>query len=53
MPGGARTVRELIAAGERSFSFEFFPPKDLEGERQLWKALRELEALIPSYGSVT
>ncbi len=53
MPGGARTVRELIAAGERSFSFEFFPPKDAEGERQLWKALRELEVLQPTFVSVT
>lgn len=53
MPGGASTVRELIAGGERSFSFEFFPPKDLEGERQLWKALRELEALGPTFVSVT
>ena len=49
MPGGAQTVRDLIAAGERSFSFEFFPPKDEEGERQLWKALRELELLKPTF----
>jgi methylenetetrahydrofolate reductase (NADPH) len=53
MPGGAETVRELIAAGERSFSFEFFPPKDAEGERQLWRALRELEVLQPTFVSVT
>ncbi len=53
MPGGAETVRDLIAAGERSFSFEFFPPKDAEGERQLWKALRELEPLQPTFVSVT
>ena len=53
MPGGAETVRDLIAAGERSFSFEFFPPKDEEGERQLWRALRELEALQPTFVSVT
>jgi methylenetetrahydrofolate reductase (NADPH) len=53
MPGGAQTVRELIAAGERSFSFEFFPPKNEEGERQLWKALRELETLSPTFVSVT
>jgi methylenetetrahydrofolate reductase (NADPH) len=53
MPGGARTVRDLIAAGERSFSFEFFPPKDEEGERQLWRALRELEPLQPTFVSVT
>jgi methylenetetrahydrofolate reductase (NADPH) len=53
MPGGAPTVRELIAAGERSFSFEFFPPKDEPGEQQLWKALRELETLNPTFVSVT
>ena len=53
MPGGAQTVRELISAGERSFSFEFFPPKDEAGERQLWTALRELEVLTPTFVSVT
>jgi methylenetetrahydrofolate reductase (NADPH) len=53
MPGGAETVRELLASGERSFSFEFFPPKDEDGERQLWKALRELEVLRPTFVSVT
>ncbi|MGA9747473.1 MAG: methylenetetrahydrofolate reductase [NAD(P)H] [Nocardioides sp.] len=53
MPGGAATVRDLIAAGERSFSFEFFPPKDLDGERALWRALRELEVLNPTFVSVT
>lgn len=53
MPGRARTVRDLIDAGERSFSFEFFPPKDEAGERQLWKALRELEQLHPTFVSVT
>jgi len=53
MPGGAKTVRDLIAAGEKSFSFEFFPPKDEAGERQLWKALRELEGLHPTFVSVT
>lgn len=53
MPGRARTVRDLIDAGEKSFSFEFFPPKDEAGERQLWKALRELESLHPTFVSVT
>ena len=53
MPGGAETVRDLIAAGERSFSFEFFPPKDAEGERALWTALRQLEPLQPTFVSVT
>ncbi len=47
------TVRELLAAGGRSFSFEFFPPKTDEGERQLWQAIRELESLRPTFVSVT
>ncbi len=46
-------VRELLARGERSFSFEFFPPKDDEGERRLWSAIRELEPLRPTFVSVT
>ena len=51
--GGARRVGDLIAAGERSISFEFFPPKDEAGERQLWTTLRELEPLQPTFVSVT
>jgi methylenetetrahydrofolate reductase (NADPH) len=50
---GADTVRELLATGQRSFSFEFFPPKDEAGEVQLWRALRELEPLRPTFVSVT
>jgi methylenetetrahydrofolate reductase (NADPH) len=53
MPGGATTIRELLAAGDRSYSFEFFPPKDDDGERVLWKALRQLEPLRPTFVSVT
>ncbi|MBI2169100.1 MAG: methylenetetrahydrofolate reductase [NAD(P)H] [Actinobacteria bacterium] len=45
-------IRDLLAAG-RTFSFEFFPPKTDEAERQLEKALRELEPLGPSFVSVT
>ncbi len=52
-PVGAGTVRDLIATGRRSFSFEFFPPKDEEGTAQLWRALRELEPLHPTFVSVT
>lgn len=48
-----RTIAELLAGGERLFSFEFFPPKTDDGERQLWQALRELESLRPAFVSVT
>ena len=47
------TIRDLLASGERSFSFEFFPPKTEEGERLLWQAIRQLEPLQPTFVSVT
>ncbi len=50
---GAGTVRDLIAARARSFSIAFFPPKDEQGTVQLWRALRELEPLQPTFVSVT
>ncbi|MFC5816372.1 methylenetetrahydrofolate reductase [NAD(P)H] [Nonomuraea sp. NPDC050478] len=53
LPGRVPTVRELLASGGRSFSFEFMPPKTDEGQRQLWKAIRELESLRPTFVSVT
>ncbi|WP_433510001.1 methylenetetrahydrofolate reductase [NAD(P)H] [Nonomuraea sp. CA-143628] len=53
LPDRVPTVRELLASGGRSFSFEFFPPKTDEGERQLWRAIRELESLRPTFVSVT
>lgn len=47
-----RTVRAALDAG-RTFSFEFFPPRDAASEIQLWDAIRELEKLHPSFVSVT
>jgi methylenetetrahydrofolate reductase (NADPH) len=47
------TVRELLASGRPTWSFEFFPTKTPEAEQQLWTALRELERLRPSFVSVT
>jgi methylenetetrahydrofolate reductase (NADPH) len=49
----SRTVRDLLAQGDKSFSFEFFPPKTDAGERLLWNALAELEPLRPTFVSVT
>jgi methylenetetrahydrofolate reductase (NADPH) len=51
-PERAPTIRELLAAG-RTFSFEFFPPKTEKGARNLWRTIRELEPLHPSFVSVT
>jgi methylenetetrahydrofolate reductase (NADPH) len=48
----ATSVRERLAAG-RSFSFEFFPPRDDAGEAVLWEAVRRLEPFAPSFVSVT
>jgi methylenetetrahydrofolate reductase (NADPH) len=42
-----------LRSGERSFSFEFFPPKDEDGERVLWQSISELEPLRPTFVSVT
>jgi methylenetetrahydrofolate reductase (NADPH) len=46
------SVPELLTRG-RSYSFEFFPPKDEAGAEVLWQSLRELEPLRPTFVSVT
>lgn len=48
-----RDIRDLLNAGEPTFSFEFFPPKTEEGLKRLWTVIREIEALGPSFVSVT
>ncbi|MEV5574641.1 methylenetetrahydrofolate reductase [NAD(P)H] [Spirillospora sp. NPDC052269] len=52
-PDRAPTIRELLATGEPSFSFEFMPPKTAEAARTLWRTIRELEPLNPTFVSVT
>ncbi len=48
------TIADLLQAGQRPlYSFEFFPPRDEIQQRQLWQAVRELEALGPDFVSVT
>jgi methylenetetrahydrofolate reductase (NADPH) len=47
-------IDEIIATkGEPTFSFEFFPPKTDEGERNLRATLEDLRALAPDFVSVT
>ena len=56
MPAGMR-ISELLelgrAEGRPVFSFEFFPPKTVEGERNLHLALEALAPLEPAFVSVT
>src|ERR1700712_486688 len=51
--GRPTSIADLLGQGERSFSFEFFPPKDEAGEAVLWRSLGELEELKPTFVSVT
>ena len=46
-------ITELLGRDEPTFSFEFFPPKTPEGEKNLYRALTELKPLEPAYVSVT
>ncbi|HUA12248.1 MAG TPA: methylenetetrahydrofolate reductase [NAD(P)H] [Solirubrobacteraceae bacterium] len=43
----------LFEGDEPTFSFEFFPPRTEQGERNLQAALSELSGLAPSFVSVT
>jgi methylenetetrahydrofolate reductase (NADPH) len=46
-------IDQLLAREEPVFSFEFFPPKTEQGERNLYSALAELQTLEPAFVSVT
>jgi methylenetetrahydrofolate reductase (NADPH) len=50
-PSGQK-ISDLLATGP-TLSFEFFPPKSDEAERQLEKTVHELAPLRPSFVSVT
>ena len=48
-------MRSLKSDGTKAltYSFEFFPPKDVEGEERLWSAMSQLESIAPDFISVT
>ncbi len=46
-------IRNILEGEKFSISFEFFPPKDEKGESELFKTIRKLEELKPSFVSVT
>lgn len=46
-------VTERLTGPRPTFSVEFFPPKDAEGETDLWKAIDRLQPLDPAFVSVT
>jgi methylenetetrahydrofolate reductase (NADPH) len=52
-PDRAVSIRDLLASGAKSYSFEFMPPRTPEAEAGLWKAIRRLEALAPTFVCVT
>jgi methylenetetrahydrofolate reductase (NADPH) len=46
-------IRDRLGHKRPVFSFEFFPPKDEQGERVLWRSLEQLAPLEPDFVSVT
>ena len=46
-------IRDLLASGAPSVSFEFFPPKSDEAAAQLERTITELAPLNPAFVSVT
>lgn len=53
MPDADQSFVEALKGSQPTYSFEFFPPKDDEGEQVLWRTLGELESLQPTFVSVT
>ncbi|HAZ62447.1 MAG TPA: methylenetetrahydrofolate reductase [NAD(P)H] [Armatimonadetes bacterium] len=46
-------IRDVLAAGRVTSSFEFFPPRSAEAAETLYATIAELEPLAPSFVSVT
>ena len=47
------TVVQRLRSGRPVFSVEFFPPRDADEERILWRSARKLEPLDPAFVSIT
>ncbi len=50
---GVMFIRDFLASGRPSISFEFFPPKTDDAALQLERTIAELSELEPSFVSVT
>src|ERR1700704_212595 len=46
-------ITDIMRGGSPTFSFEFFPPKTPEAAETLYQTIRELEAYMPHFVSVT
>ncbi len=46
-------IRDIMRGNSPTFSFEFFPPKTLKAVETLYQTIRDLEAYMPHFVSVT
>ena len=46
-------IKDILASGETTFSFEFFPPRTPATTEKLFETIVQLESLSPSFVSVT
>lgn len=46
-------IKDILTSGKATFSFEFFPPRTPESTEKLFEAIVRLEALQPSFVSIT
>ena len=46
-------IKDFLARGRPTFSFEFFPPRTEEAARQLEQTIAQLRELKPTFVSVT
>lgn len=49
----ANLLKERVAAGQPTYSVEFFPPKNPAGEETLWQTVQKLRPYRPDFVSVT